>query len=239
MLGMSTTGRRISRGSPPSGRITTRHRHLAARRTQRGLPSATTAQWFPWRGFARSLWFQPVWYAKRHPARNRPASRTARPVRSRTRRVPRTRPGERARLGRGSRPPGCLGVASDCLYGAGGLSRALLGAGTAVGAGFLPHRALAPCDLPRPGNAGCCGSSAACARSLARCPSSFAPQHSIHGEYAPALQLLGAVEGASGRGAAAEHLSAAADLAPDDPLVHHELGLAVSQAESPTTAVPH
>ena len=54
------------------------------------------------------------------------------------------------------------------------------------------------------------------------------------------LRLLGAVERTSGRGpAAVEHLSAAAELAPDDPLVHYELGLALSQVGSPVAAVPH
>ena len=154
--------------------------------------------------------------------------------------MPRTRPRERARLGRGSQPAGCLGIASDCWYGAGGLASGLLAAGTAIAAGFLPIRALARCDIPRPGNPGGFGSSAACTRSLARCHNSFAPQRSIHDEYAPAPQCLSAVERASGRGPwPVEHLSAAAEPAPDDPLVHYKMGLAVSQAEGPVAAVAH
>lgn len=63
---------------------------------------------------------------------------------------------------------------------------------------------------------------------------------SIRDDYAPALQLLGAVERTAGRDTAAVgHLREAAKLTPGDPLVHYELGLAVSQAESPIAAIPH
>ena len=58
--------------------------------------------------------------------------------------------------------------------------------------------------------------------------------------FAPALQLLGTIHQSQGSGdRAVELLTRAADLDPQNPLVHYDLGLAVAQAQSAQKAVSH